>query len=252
MQGVLNILLVILFYLLGYLLLRDMNRLFGLYVELIRVLLIVLVLNTLLSRRAEQERKGELIAQLGSTNHNIAISAWEMLRYKGFGVREDQSLVGARLWNANLQEANMWGANLSEVDLLGANLQGANLRGTNLTWVRLLGANLQGANLSSANLSNATLRNADLSGATLDVANLSGATLRDVNLSGVDLTQANLIGAKLLTCTFDEQTLLPDAIWHRNGKVRTPESYWTSQTDMERYTNPDHPDFWQSTWSWHK
>jgi len=27
------------------------------------------------------------------------------------------------------------------------------------------------------------------------------------------------------------------------------DKYWTPETDMTRYTNPEHPDFWQPEWA---
>jgi hypothetical protein len=27
------------------------------------------------------------------------------------------------------------------------------------------------------------------------------------------------------------------------------DKYWTSDTDMSRYTDPNHPDFWQPDWA---
>jgi hypothetical protein len=80
--------------------------------------------------------------------------------------------------------------------------------------VYLSGANLQGANLWHANLQGAYLAYADLQGAYLIGANLQGALL---NRAG-----------------FDEETYLPDG------------SQWTPDTDMNRFTNPEHPDFWRS------
>jgi pentapeptide repeat protein len=108
-------------------------------------------------------------------------------------------------------------------------LQGANLQI----------AKLQGADLTAANLTSANLWNARLQGANLVNAKLQGAILFGVNLTGANLIRANLEGAKLLrpnlegsAAKFDEKTVLPDG------------SGLTVDTVIERFTDPEHPDFW--------
>ncbi|MEL6271347.1 MAG: pentapeptide repeat-containing protein [Chloroflexota bacterium] len=113
-------------------------------------------------------------------------------------------------------------------------LNGVYLGTANLSGAKLWRANLSGAHMVGANLSGTTLRIANLSGAIPYDANLSGADLSGANLSGAMLGGANLSGAYLEGATFDEETTLPD-----NTK-------WTPDTDMARYTDPDHPDFWQA------
>jgi hypothetical protein len=71
-----------------------------------------------------------------------------------------------------------------------------------------------------------------LQGKDLGRADLSGADLRDAYLSGVGLLGANLSGALLASAKFDETTIIPDG------------SNWTLDTDIKRFTNPDHPNFW--------
>lgn len=87
------------------------------------------------------------------------------------------------------------------------------LRGTDLRKENLLGANLRGANLQESNLE----------GVDLGGANLEGANLRDARLDAVNLEGADLRGA-----------YLPDG------------TNWTEDTDVTRFTNPDHPDFWEN------
>jgi uncharacterized protein YjbI with pentapeptide repeats len=107
---------------------------------------------------------------------------------------------------------------LQRIALIMANLQGANL----------FRANLQRANLSGANLQEAFLSWADLQGASLEDTKLQEADLTMANLQG-----ANLAGANLQNAKFDEYTTLPDG------------TNWTPDTDMARFTDPDHPDFWR-------
>ena len=85
-------------------------------------------------------------------------------------------LRGANLQEANLQGADLWGANLRRANLQGADLWGANLRRANLQEADLRGADLEGANLRGANLQEADLRGANLEGADLDFS--SGFTFK--------------------------------------------------------------------------
>ena len=72
------------------------------------------------------------------------------------------------------------------------------------------------------------LRDGSLQGAILSGANLEGAYLVMANLQGAVLIGANLQGAK-----FDDNTTLPD------------DTRWTRDTDMARFTDPEHPDLWR-------
>jgi predicted type IV restriction endonuclease len=103
-----------------------------------------------------------------------------------------------------------------------ASLPAANLDGADLSNARLFGVNLERANLDGANLSGADLRNANLK-----QSNIEGANLRGTNLTSADLSEAQITLA-----SFDEKTILPDG---------TP---WTPETDIARFTDPNHPDFY--------
>ena len=156
------------------------------------------------------------------------------------------NLQGADLYEANLQETSLGRANLRGASLFRANLQGASLSGANLQGAKLWEANLQGVFLVSANLQGAKLSKTNLQGADLSYANLQGVRLGNVNLQGANLYEANLRGAYLGKDLFDEKTVLPDAK-NLAGMYEEPEydKYWTPETDMSRYTNPKHPDFWE-------
>ena len=107
-------------------------------------------------------------------------------------------------------------------------LYDGSLRRAYLWCANLQGADLRGADLEQANLIRANLRGADLEWADLDGTDLRWANLAEANLAWINLRGANLRGAE-----FDEHTTLPN---------RTK---WTPDTDMARFTNPDHPDFWR-------
>jgi hypothetical protein len=168
--------------------------------------------------RREAE-KADLIAQMGSNVKDVAIAAAEELRRRGW------------LFDGSLQRANLFRANLPGADLIGADLFGAKLIAANLSGAKLIAANLAGAELNDAalvdtHLHSAYLRRARLLDARLLTARLQEADLREANLQGAKLQGANLQGAKL-----SDGTTLPD------GTKMTPD------TDMARFTDPDHPDF---------
>lgn len=179
------------------------------------------IVGTVQDQQAQAELKAELTGQLGSIVNSEAARAAEELSARGW--LRDGSLRGADLYSANLAHAVMFGADLQEATLFDAILAGANLEGANLRRAILQGADLSQANLKSADLTGAMMETANLEAADLSAADLSGANLLTVNLEN-----ANLSGAK-----FDPSTTLPD------------ETTWTPGTDMERFTNPQHPDFWR-------
>lgn len=192
-------------------------------------------------------------------------------------------LYNANLRNINLQGADLRGVNLSHsaldrADLSGAQLQAANLSNvemrsanlshavcseTNLYEAHLSSANLIGANLGSAILCEATLilaelNNAILPNAILTNAKLDGAKMPNADLSGADLSGAILAGANLSEAiieksNFDSRTALPDSTFIKFGDEGKPiyDKYYDPNLgpqQMERYTNPNHPDFWQPEW----
>ena len=113
--------------------------------------------------------------------------------------------------------------------LTNANLTHANLEGVNLHDVPLPGARLALTNLRHAKLTRANLRHAYFKGADMQSVCLRGADLRGANLNDANLIDAHVDEATLL----DSETILPDC------------TYWEEGTDISRYTNPQHPDFWQ-------
>lgn len=120
------------------------------------------------------------------------------------------------------QEEDLRGSDMAGAYLRYAQLDGADLEGSDFTGAYLFGANLVGAKLTNVNFTGANLIGANLAGAILDGANFSEAHLIGANLLGTDFNAVHLVGAKL-----------PD----KTG--------WTDNTDMTRFTNPNHPDFWQ-------
>lgn len=202
--------------------------------------------------QADENFKRELILQMGSPVNDFAIEAARQLRSLGW--LEDGSLQGANLDYADLQDASLLNANLRYADLRGANLQNASLqfaklqvaflentnlqnavlRSANLQDAFLYDANLRYADLRDANLQNAFLHSTNLQDTSLENVNLQNASLENANLQDASLYDANLQGANLSGTQFNESTILPD------------DTKWTPETDMTRFTNPNHPQFWRS------
>ena len=204
----------------------------NLFTELLSIGVTIFVLDTLAAIRADKQLKAQLIREMGSTDNGIATRAMNELTARDW--LTDGSLQGADLRGANLQEANLREANLQEADLWKANLQETRLGEANLQEARLGEVNLQEALLVGTNLQEAFLRGANLYKANLVGANLHKAGLREANLHKANLWGANLQEAFLLGAEFNEDTVLPDG------------NNWTSETDMERFTDPNHPSFWRS------
>lgn len=168
-------------------------------------------------------------------------------------VREKEIFVKATLVGLNLQRADLHGVNMNNAQLTKANLreadlQGINLRGANLKETQLIEANLQGADLTEANLERAFLSGANLNGAKLERAKLQtslwGVLLCNANLQGADLHEAelfktNLTGANLIDANFEEAKFSTDMILPDG-------THWNEKTEMERFTNPTHAEFWRS------
>ena len=153
--------------------------------------------------------------------------------------------------------------NMKQLGLLrGADLSGLTLRGILITKADMRGAILRGVDFQEARLLQVDLREADLSHANLQLAYLNNADCAEADLSDAQLQRARLInvhlrGATLTGAIFDEKTALPDAsterdtegraMWDTRAKLRYRNS-WSPDVDMTRYTDPDHPDFWQPDW----
>jgi len=251
----------------------------GLVPEAVGIIFTVLIIDQLNRRRATNERKLELFDQAKSRSNDMAVDALEKIQRAGWwdemlehylndarridlsqvqwsgGVDlSHKNLSGADLDGANLEGANLGYANLERADLDGANLEGANLQGANLSGVILRSANLSDANLESVNLQGSIIWGGNLKGADLASANLSDAIFLSAHLQGANLFQANLSGATVdKTAKFDNITALPDPIVIHYDEEKESMfldiKYWTPGTDMSRYTNPNHPDFWQPDWA---
>lgn len=112
---------------------------------------------------------------------------------------------------------------LAEQSASRAKMQGVNLANANLIKTDFYKGSLEGANLFKAKLHNANFAFANLEGADFICADLTGANLESANLEGALFYHPN-----------QSPAILPD------GKL------WTPETDMRRFTDHTHPDFWRS------
>jgi uncharacterized protein YjbI with pentapeptide repeats len=199
-------------------------------------------------KRNRQERQTELAkeltGQLGSRLNDVARHAAEKLRHHGW--LRDGSLKQVWLHNANLARADLSFAHLTEAQLVVADLRGTDLSHSTLertvflkadaSQANLIDANLREAKFLYANLRGANLEGADFCGADLTKADLLLAVLAGWNLEpNEDETQRWLKPVFKVNHThFDENTILPDG------------SRWTLETDMMRFVNPRHPQFWRN------
>jgi uncharacterized protein YjbI with pentapeptide repeats len=234
----------------------------NLFTEALGVLVTIAVLDRLNDWRSHQQLKDQLVQNAGNRDNSTAVSAVDRMRNENWlegekGLLRDRNLYRAnlnladfgnyanleksQLAGSQLQAATLYAANLRSTDLSQANLAHAYLREANLEGAKLTFAILQGANLKEANLKNTDFSFADLSftkiwGSNLQNAILRGANLEEANmypvdLRGADLSQANLTNADMRHIQFNEDTILPDG------------SNWSEGTDLEKFTNPDHPEY---------
>jgi len=189
--------------------------------------------------QTDKAEKRRLIRQLKSSINSERVRALEELRQRRWlknGFLSGENLAGVNLAGENLTNAKLEQANLTGAILTGATLEAVDLERSNLTGADLEQANLFGSNLTETILTEAILTKANLEFAYLGDAVLVGANLTGANLVGASLEGGDLVGAVLVNAKFNEETYLPD------------ETKWTPETDMTRYTDPDHPDFWQPEW----
>jgi len=234
----------------------------NLLTEGIGIAITVLIIDRLNEYREEQRLKRRLIREAGGDANELAKAAIDWMRAEGWARGENSLLKGAHLFAANLCGANLGNLNLSSVNLELARLTECNLQLANLNNAKMVSASLENAQLGNADLRNATLAFANLERANVQGANLQKTNMQYANLQHAQLGKADLHGANLqhanmkyavligtmghppdfkmseYPATFDEETILPDG------------SYWTPDTDMTRFTNPKHRNFWKAIiWS---
>jgi hypothetical protein len=156
--------------------------------ELLGAVTTYILLDLVLGTR---QRKELLIARMGSSVRDVAVSAVEELKQESW--LTDGSLQGAYLYRANLNRAYLHRANLREAYLFHANLRKAELPWANLHRADLRMADLNGASLTGADLSKVDLSGADLREADLYKANLRRANLKEAQVNSGQLSQAETL-----------------------------------------------------------
>lgn len=196
------------------------------YTEALSVIATIVVLDRLSDWRDVRRLKGRLMREACSRDNSTALNAIDWLRSeKWLTVSDDETLMSCqKMARANLESAYLYEANLERVNFYKANLTKADLSK----------ANLQDAYLHRANLANTSAYGTDFRGTVLWMSNLR-------NVKHIE------------KAIFDINTVLPDArpIRNADGQVVYDEQghvlfdkYWTADTDMTRYTNPAHRDYW--------
>lgn len=197
----------------------------------------VLLIDRLYQRRErereERELKARLVREARSKANSVAKAALEEIDELGLLRGENGILKGENLRQADLSGVYLATGRLPEV----ANLEDTIFWDANLADINLRRANLEGASLDRANLSRANLSKANLQHSSVRDAQLQNSDLTFADLQGADLSRSNLAKAHLEDVEFDHFTILPDGI------------HWTPDTDMTRFTDPNHPDFWQPEWA---
>lgn len=247
--------------------------------EAVGIIFTILILDRMTANRIREELKYRLVREAGSHSQNAAVSAVDWMRYEEWLTNENGLLAGAYLSGANLEGANLVDSNLQSANLIDVNLKVANLAGANLQSANcvdadlrkaiLIGASLKNADLRGANLTNAklifdvfdqdfkrTLLKADRKGKLYErITNLAlfetGQIEQAAKYASVNSTKATQslldklrqrhaeyyaslsISANIEDAIFDERTILPDG------------TFWTSETDVRRFTDRNHPDFWK-------
>ena len=212
------------------------------------VIITVFVIDALNRRRDAERRQQDLIDRLlreaRSPEPVIASHALHEIQDRYLHTKEKSVLKGGYLLQArwegvtlnyfNLQEAFMTDSTLKNSRLFMVEMQRASLWLASMTNVSFIGVNLTESNLGNSNLVRVVMRNVNLHGANFESANMEGIEIRNSTLTSTNLKSSNLKNAKLIGNKYDENTVLP------NGKI------WKQSTDLDRFTDPDHPNFWRS------
>jgi hypothetical protein len=140
-----------------------LSHVIGLLFDVIIVIFLFALINTVSEKRQRIERYKEEIEDFREWNNEEA-----SFRLRGLIKRINKEKV-SRL--------NLVKANLSKRELINANLQKADLSEANLTGAYLFWASLTGANLSEANLSGANLSKAIIELYQLKYVHLSSETI---------------------------------------------------------------------------
>ncbi len=131
-------------------------------------------------------------------NHPEEVDYNTRLLYRFF---QTNRCSGCDLTNVNLSNQTLNGADLSWANLNNAKLRRTNLSNANLNGTRFISADLTLANLHRSNSEDARFTNAKLEAANLTNANLKGTNFENANLTDADLSFANISNANFCGAT---------------------------------------------------
>lgn len=217
------------------------------------------VLIEILLRRSQQksEENERFVAAVNSQNSQkivTIISDQKSSKYIAAGLLRnvnwsDLDLSGIRLLDYDLVRADFSRAIGNGIEMRGCNMEycifsdalfetaalvECNLRRCQMENINMVNGKLMRTNLTQANLQRGVLTYVDMHQAILALADLRQADLSGANLAGANLRRANLENARLDNAQFDNSTILPDG------------ENWTFETEMSRFTDPSHEDFYRS------
>jgi uncharacterized protein YjbI with pentapeptide repeats len=241
----------------------------NIYVTVVGAIGTVLIIDQRAEQRAIRQRKEELIQQLGSDVDGFAAEAARLLRQKGWlkdgslagvdleyaklcdAVLRDAHLETAKLTGANLDDASCGGINLHRAELWFASLRGtdfieADLRQAEICHVNMQSACLRHANAEAALLFGSNMRYVDAHQANFQNAELMETVLYGADFSGANLTNVHFYRAKFYSRNADNTELEPPAKFDVNT-IMPDGTHWTPEVDLDRFTDPKHPQYFEST-----
>jgi hypothetical protein len=207
----------------------DMGYRSNLYTTAVGVLITVSVLDLAARRREEIQKKIQrkelLLSEMRSGINTVARRAAEQLREDARKEGTLPSFRGEDFINANLDGIGFSDGDFQETHFVFSSLNDTRFFDCNFEKAFICATGLKGGYISRCNFRQATLVLVDLENTILTANVLAGADLSHANLKGVTFREGNMISGK---------TIMPDG------------TNWSSNMDMRRFTDPEHPNFWRS------
>lgn len=258
----------------------ESQTLSSLFPEAAGIFFTVVFIDALYRRNAEETEIRRLIRQMRSRHNYLALQALEQLGERvSTGAVRGKSFAFADLTGAYIADADCYKTNFFHTRLIGGTVSHSNCASANFEMCDLTASTLSRTNFANSCFRGATIIHANVDNCDFEEANFYNfnrnlppetpiqvtfgssrfdkcdfrhAWLRHSNFifcsmkladlefadmkfteGNIDFTDANLERVKFQAAYLPMSTL-PDG------------SVWTEETDLERFTNPKHPDFWRS------
>lgn len=213
--------------------------------ELIGAGLAVFTIDYANERRAKREYEADLLRRIGSSINVVALSAIEEAKAQQWFI--EGKLKGAKLRRANFENADFVTRSLHETPVFG---WGEVSQGAKLEKAIFADSVVTEADFSSATLTKCDFRGANVVGAKFLSANCQDINFLGADVRGVDFTNANLDGAQFVGIRAQEAIGVPGRKYLTSARVDSntimPDgSRLNSISDLERFTNAQHPNFWR-------